>query len=359
MASADRPSPTVEQQPAAPTRLVLSTDAVPERDRLPFFVEEMSRILRTDMTPLADGPPRFFMDFTEAGPTSFALLQGTPSRHLRTRQHIGDSNEDFTFVLFNAGWQSTNHNNRMETILQGDGFLFNNAIGTECHIPESHTEVIALRMDSEALGAVVKNPEEKAGMRFPIDLPGMALLKGYLQAFYATSDTLTPALLHSFGLHVIDLVAAILGATRDGAAHAEAGGIKAARLREVLTAIATRATDPSFSVDALASRLAISSRYIQRLLEETGTSFSEHLLEQRLRRAWRLLTDPGSRDLKVATIAFDCGFNDLGTFNRVFRRRFGETPTAVRGAALAPAPASGATGEPTLAEHLARQGGLQ
>ena len=337
----------------------MSSDAFPERDRLPFFVEEMSRILRTDMSPLVEGPPRFYMDFTQAGPTSFALLQGTPSHHLRTRQHLGDSNEDFTFVLFNAGWQSSNHNNHIETIRQGDGFLFNNAIGSESHIPENHTEVVALRMDSDALGAVVRNPEEKAGMRFPVDLPGMALLKGYLRAFHATSDTLTPALLHSFGLHVVDLVAAILGATRDGTAQAEAGGIKAARLREVLSAIATRASDPSFSIDAMASQLAVTSRYVQRLLEETGTTFSEHLLEQRLRHAWRLLSDPNRRDLKVASIAYDCGFNDLGTFNRVFRRRFGETPTAVRGAAHAPEPAAGATGEPTLAERLAPRGGLQ
>ena len=78
--------------------------------------------------------------------------------------------------------------------------------------------------------------------------------------------------------------------------------------------------------------VAVTSRYIQRILEETGTTFSEHLLEQRLRHAWRLLSDPHHRDLKVASIAYDCGFNDLGTFNRVFRRRFGETPTAVLGA---------------------------
>ena len=100
----------------------------------------------------------------------------------------------------------------------------------------------------------------------------------------------------------------------------------------MLTAIATRASDPTFGIDALASQLAVTSRYIQRILEETGTTFSEHLLEQRLRHAWRLLSDPHHRDLKVASIAYDCGFNDLGTFNRVFRRRFGETPTAVRGA---------------------------
>jgi AraC-like DNA-binding protein len=189
-------------------------------------------------------------------------------------------------------------------------------------------------------------------MQLAAGMPGMALLKGYLRAFHATRDTLTPALLHSFGLHVVDLVAAILGATRDGAAQAEAGGIKAARLRAVLAAIATRAQDPAFGIDTLASQLAVSSRTIQLLLEETGSTFSEHLLEQRLRRAWRLLSDPQRHDLKIASIAFECGFNDLGTFYRTFRRRFGETPTAVRGAG-GTTPVHGAPREATLAERLA------
>ena len=135
---------------------------------------------------------------------------------------------------------------------------------------------------------------------------------------------------HTFGLHVVDLVAAILGAGGDGLAQAEAGGVKAARLRAVLESIATRACDPSFSIAAAGMELDISARHIQRLLEETGESFSEHLREERLRRAWRLLSDPQSRDRKIATIAYDCGFNDLSHFNRAFRRRFGETPTAAR-----------------------------
>ena len=57
--------------------------------------------------------------------------------------------------------------------------------------------------------------------------------------------------------------------------------------------------------------------------------------------------------LKVAAIAYDCGFGDLSHFNRAFRRRFGETPRAVRGAGET-LPAAGPGREPTLVEALAR-----
>jgi AraC-like DNA-binding protein len=349
MASGESPSrPAPPHEPVPPARMALSTDVLPERDRLPFVRDALARIILTDIEPLAEGPPRFRMEAVQAGPTGFAFIEASSSR----LWHHGDKQGDFTLVVYSDGWLQAEHNNRQEIVRPGDAFLFNNAIPGLGDIPHG-ARAFTLRIDSDALHALVRHPEDKAGMRFPADQPGMALLKGYLQAFLTTRDVLTPALLHSFGLHVIDLVAAIIGPSRDGAAQAEEG-LKAARLREILSAIAARAAEPDFGIDAVGAQLAVTPRYIQRLLEETGSTFSEHLLEHRLRRAWRALSDPAC-DLKVATIAFDCGFNDLGTFNRVFRRRFGETPTAVRGAATA-APAGRLARRPTLAERLARTG---
>lgn len=40
------------------------------------------------------------------------------------------------------------------------------------------------------------------------------------------------------------------------------------------------------------------------------------------------------RERRISDVAFDCGFNDLSYFNRCFRRRFGLTPTAARGALI-------------------------
>jgi len=65
------------------------------------------------------------------------------------------------------------------------------------------------------------------------------------------------------------------------------------------------------------------------LLYEAGASFTQRLLELRLRKAAELLARAGGR--RISDIAFACGFNDLAYFNRCFRRRFGLTPAAARG----------------------------
>jgi AraC-like DNA-binding protein len=40
-----------------------------------------------------------------------------------------------------------------------------------------------------------------------------------------------------------------------------------------------------------------------------------------------MLADPRRLCDKISAIAYDCGFGDISYFNRMFRQRFGETPS--------------------------------
>jgi AraC-like DNA-binding protein len=66
------------------------------------------------------------------------------------------------------------------------------------------------------------------------------------------------------------------------------------------------------------------------LLEETGQSFTERLVERRLERAFAMLTDPRCLHLAIVDIALAAGFGDVSHFNRMFRRRFGDMPSGAR-----------------------------
>jgi AraC-like DNA-binding protein len=105
---------------------------------------------------------------------------------------------------------------------------------------------------------------------------------------------------------------------------------RAARRAAILHDLAQHIGDPGLNGTAVARRLGITPRYLRMLLEETGKSFSEHLLDKRLDRATAMLRDPGQRDRKIAEIAFACGFGDLSYFNRAFRRRYAATPSETR-----------------------------
>jgi len=89
------------------------------------------------------------------------------------------------------------------------------------------------------------------------------------------------------------------------------------------------------SLDGLAAEAAVSSFYFLRMFEQVvGVTPGQYMLRARLHRAAVQLRRSSNT---IAVVALDCGFDDLSTFNRQFRRATGLTPSAYR-ARRAPAP---------------------
>src|SRR6516164_8182230 len=52
----------------------------------------------------------------------------------------------------------------------------------------------------------------------------------------------------------------------------------------------------------------LTPRYVQRLLATSGTSFTAHVTELRLKHAFMLLTAPGKGDTRICDVALRAGF---------------------------------------------------
>jgi len=79
--------------------------------------------------------------------------------------------------------------------------------------------------------------------------------------------------------------------------------------------------------EEVAAAMRVSTRTLQRRLEDEGTRFSELVDVVRERQARRLL---GDASLPLAEISFRLGFADLATFSRAFKRWTGTPPGAFR-----------------------------
>lgn len=180
------------------------------------------------------------------------------------------------------------------------------------------------------LRQLVANAEDLLARPLPSS-SAARLLRSYLDILPTPNEMdATPDLASHVSETLTDLVALALGAGRDAAMIARMRGLRAARLRAIVVEIRNGFVDPAFSVQSLAVRLGMTARYIQDLLQETGLSFTERVLESRLQRARAMLADPHYDHLKAGEIAAACGFNEIPYFNRCFRRRFGGTPTQFR-----------------------------
>ncbi|WP_236759231.1 helix-turn-helix domain-containing protein [Agrobacterium tumefaciens] len=88
------------------------------------------------------------------------------------------------------------------------------------------------------------------------------------------------------------------------------------------------AVDPALTPATAAEHFRISVRYVHRLLEDSGETFSQFLLRQRLQKCADDLRTKGG--CSIGEIAFRWGFNDLSHFSRSFRNQFGVAPREYR-----------------------------
>lgn len=79
----------------------------------------------------------------------------------------------------------------------------------------------------------------------------------------------------------------------------------------------------------VAEALGISKRYLHLLFKEEET-ITQYILRRRLDDANILLTDESQRHLTISEIAYRVGFNSNNHFGRVYKQRFGQTPSESR-----------------------------
>src|SRR6516162_5073514 len=129
--------------------------------------------------------------------------------------------------------------------------------------------------------------------------------------------------------HIVDLTV-LAATTHCSIGESSASAVVATRLAAALDYIASHFSDPELRLAKVAQSLSISPRYLQRLLESSGTSFTGYVTELRLKHAFTRLTAEDLIDLRICDIALQAGFSDISHFNRLFRSRFGDTPKGVR-----------------------------
>ncbi|MEO8699618.1 MAG: AraC family transcriptional regulator [Kofleriaceae bacterium] len=96
------------------------------------------------------------------------------------------------------------------------------------------------------------------------------------------------------------------------------------RVRE---AIAKALGNSAPTIAAIARRLALSTRTLQRRLAEDGLQFASLVDDVRRIHAIRLMA---ARDADIAMVAFRVGYRDLDAFRAAFQRWTGKTPRAFR-----------------------------
>jgi AraC-like DNA-binding protein len=311
--------------------LRISTAALPPTQRVEVWRELFGRkILKIEIEP--EPGACFEADMTLQSLPGLGIGAGSISatRNRLTTELI--DSDDLIFVILRAGSATARQYGREETVRDGQAIVTAND-APACFTGHTPAQVTNLRFGRKKLAPLLADADASVLRPMARDNQALRLLTSYVHIISAEAQRSTPELQRIAVDHIHDLAVLALGANRDAAEIAKGRGVRIARLHAIKADVIANVASSWLSVEALAARHGVSSRYIRSLFQGDETTFTDFVLSQRLARAHALLVDFRLSASPISAIAFEAGFEDLSYFNRCFRRRYGATPSDVRAAA--------------------------
>ena len=321
---------TISGPDATPSSsLVLSTTALPARDRLPVWRDVFGRtMVRLDIEPVKGTSFHAEGTLLSLPGAAFASVTTTPVRVSRTQELIAADMADMMFLIIADTPLHIVQSGREQFLEAGDAIFVR---GSERSVIQSRdrTRFVNISVPADDLMPSAGDRRDPSMTMVSRQSDPLGLLLGYVRLLQTRREPLPDEVGCIAAAHIRDLMAAMIGAGPEREPLLpERGGVRAARLKAIKADIGERICEPGLCIDGVAARHGISPRYVRKLFHEEETTFSEYVLALRLEHSRQLLGGPATGT--IASIAHACGFGDLSYFNRTFRRRYGITPSDLR-----------------------------
>jgi AraC-like DNA-binding protein len=308
-----------------------SSDALPEKGRGHAIEELCERgLLATRFVPCSQALPQ--VDLTRRTMPGLAVLTASYSgvRHEGGPAQTGRPGSDDLFLcMILSGTSLASRRSRELTLSDGDAVLMTGEEAAWSFASPSSVNVAGLRFPRCALAPLVPGLDDAVMRRIPRDAGGLRVLRKYLEVVADDAALAESSSQRLIVGHLYDLAALALGASGENTART----MRSVRLAAIKADVIANLHDGGLSATIVAARHHMTVRYLRKLFESDGTTYSEFVVGQRLARAYGALRNPLQPRRGIGTIAFELGFNDLSYFNRAFRRRYHATPSDIRNGA--------------------------
>lgn len=190
----------------------------------------------------------------------------------------------------------------------------------------SANELSVLKVSKKALSEKLRDPDRFCAKVIDARSGLPALFTAMMQQVQALPTTEGRAA-EVLGRQMIEVLALTLDETA-GDDQQVRTAVRAGHLRRAEQVIRKHLSNPALSPDLVADACGISKRYLHELFGDTNQTVSQFIREERLIAARDLIrSSPG---LSMAEIAYRYGFCDQAQFSRLFKARFGMSPSEWR-----------------------------
>jgi AraC family transcriptional regulator, positive regulator of tynA and feaB len=152
--------------------------------------------------------------------------------------------------------------------------------------------------------------------------PIVSILAGFMTAMAKPNPSIDDESAHYLLTHFVDILAL---ASSGELEHRGLGNPDRLRRERLLFRLRDLLCNPDLSPEKFARHVGVSVRTMHKLFEGTGNTFSAWVRNERLEVCAKALAMHSPTE-RVSTIAYYAGFNDLSSFHRSFKAKFGMTP---------------------------------
>jgi AraC-like DNA-binding protein len=317
----------------------ISTDALPLRDRYPFWKEAVcGMFVGLDCTRSAEGPFEGSAacrvvpcDAKES--VSFIEVASVQQKAVRTPRQISRDSDAWLMLLVQTAGPGILHQNGRTAVLgPGDMVLFDSTRGYSFDFENPFRQTV-VKIPHQRLASRLPPPSLWLGRAIPASSTLGKVLASHIATVSASIEAIAPAVRPGLVERIVDLVAFTFAAALPDA-DPSASTSRRMLLVRAMQFVDSHIHDPALAPADVASALRISVGYLHRLFQGAGTSVSGYIRERRLAGCRDQLGSPLHAGEHITEIAMRWGFNDLAHFSRAFHARYGMAPRDYRAEAL-------------------------
>jgi AraC-like DNA-binding protein len=257
------------------------------------------------------------------------LVSSTKQCLKRVPQRATDNEGEFFLVVMQvAGSGEVTQDDRRAVLAPGDFTMYDTTRPYALDFSAAFQQLV-MSVPRDQLRLQVPDAEHLTAYHVSGERSVGRLLRDTVRGLPAAIDDSTTDTHHYVSRAIVDLIAANLRTFRP-VCEATSSKLKRYQEERVKAFIKENATDSGLTVSKVAEALDMSLSAIYRAFESQQISLAEMIWLERLGAARSALRDQTFAHKSIKEIAFESGFSDAAHFSRVFRQRFGTTPSEFR-----------------------------
>ena len=246
-----------------------------------------------------------------------------------SRSHVVRLREQQFFLQFQLEGTSVVRQDGREAHLGTGDFMLSDTARPFAIVFEKANSMLVLGIPEELLRRHLAFPERVVALPMSGASGVNLLLTNFLRNFWRLCRTElearnVPRITHA----ILDLIASAYATVPQ--AQSDQSALATAHRLRIVNYIEANLGDPDLSPTRIAEACKLTPRHLHHVFSNEPETAARYILRRRLEECARALPTESCRDRTITEIAFQFGFNNQTHFGRVFRARYGVTPSDYR-----------------------------